>query len=172
MKTIALEIKTLIDEILVEVIKVIDLFVKLSTLKNSLVLRSLSNLMPLRRNKTRWSSTFRMIECYERFVQLKVLDNLGRDVKRLLPTLDQFNDLVEPLKNLRGADMFTKAFQSKKVNLKQGNQMLQLLQEEFPILTTHTSPDSKVVHLLDFESAVVKIMDGLILYMKLRQLDR
>ncbi|KAL0227660.1 hypothetical protein RCL1_003803 [Eukaryota sp. TZLM3-RCL] len=162
---LALEIKTLIDEKLVEVIKVNDLFVKLSTLKNSLVLRSLTNLKPLKRNKTRWSSTFRMIERYERFVQLKVFDNLGRDVKRLLPTSDVFDDLVELLENLRRADMFTKAFQSKKVNLKQGKQMFKLFQEEFPNLTTYASPDSEIVHSPDFESAVVKIMDGLELYL-------
>jgi hypothetical protein len=146
--------------------KIDQLMRKLQTIKFAARLREETHLSAIRRNLTRWSSTFNMIERY-----LKIKDNLPTqyaEVADLVPTARE-SILVKDL-----FDSVFKEFQAATLVLQNNGLSLGDARAVFDSLLSldvmrgsnfgqnHLLNSSRVVHSKHFESAIVKLCnDGL-----------
>lgn len=139
----------------------------LKTLKNSSLLRTKTNLKAERRNKTRWSSLYKMIKKW-----LKIKDKVAAieewpdEVLDLIPDATENRKLVEYMQKLKDFESVSKKLQGsgeKRMTVFAAREVLdQLIRdhgEEFPL--TAVKRDAAIIQNKHFENAIYKIQAGL-----------
>ena len=117
--------------------KIHELMKKLKTLKKAAYLRRFTTLVPITRNKTRWSSTFDMLE---RFFDIKnFLDRSDDDLYSLMPTANEEVLLEKLLVDLADLDSVTKELQRDDISLLVVRDLFNGAMETFPSLSSHIS---------------------------------
>ena len=155
-----LAVKKLLEEHEPLLVKVNALMSKLKNLKLSGALRKHTDLRPIQRNVTRWSSTAQMVDRYlalkpffVHFVNQQELDGLwlsareNRDLSDLHETLERLNSI-------------TKALQSESTNQADVRVLFDEVLKIHSSMATHLASDAKIVHSVDFECGIVKLLDG------------
>jgi hypothetical protein len=148
--------------------KVHQLMTKLRTIKQAGKLRRKTNLQPVIRNKTRWSSTFEMVKRFftlEDFidmddVQLSELFPSRSDLIRLKTVLFLLLFNIKALKDLEQFESVTKILQKVDITLAEVREVFDAILLEFPTMSRHLASDGAIVHSPQFESAVVKCLNG------------
>ncbi|KAL0251489.1 hypothetical protein GEMRC1_000702 [Eukaryota sp. GEM-RC1] len=158
----ALEVKHYSDEA-DNVLKKLDLlFRELRHVKNSLILRNLTELRPLKRNATRWSSAISMIRRHLKYLELQIYDHFGPDVGRYVLCFND-NVFVRQLSDAYGDfDSITKFLQNDGTSLSASKSAFSILHAKYVTMNTYTmyNPPSSIVHSPHFENAIIKISEG------------
>jgi hypothetical protein len=136
---------------------------KMKTQLVSLALRPLTSLKPRNRNKTRWSSTFLMVERYNRFKQDDVFTKLCEDVPDMeayMLAASEERRLQTLQKTLVDLHLVTKQLQDPLFTFAQMRVLFDCLMQEYPSLNLYVARDSEIIHSIPFESALTKISIG------------
>ena len=136
-----------------------DLMLKLSTLKIAGALRKRTDLKPIKRNVTRWSSTYSMLN---RFFALKdILPALNNpEVNVFIPDGRKMNELEGLLKDFKKFESVTKALQSTSINLAEVRILFDSVKSLFPTLENRLREDASLVFDEHFQTGIVKIING------------
>ncbi|KAL0228942.1 hypothetical protein GEMRC1_013562 [Eukaryota sp. GEM-RC1] len=158
----ALEVKHYSDEADNVLAKLDLLFRELRHVKNSLILRNLTELRPLKRNATRWSSAISMIRRHLKYLELQIYDHFGPDVGRYVLCFND-NVFVRQLSDAYGDfDSITKFLQKDGTSLSASKSAFSILHAKYVTMNTYTmyNPPSSIVHSPHFENAIIKISEG------------
>jgi hypothetical protein len=143
--------------------KVQSAMICLSSIKNAPRLRRKTNLAPMIRNATRWSSVFEMLKRYQDLHPN--LDKCGfsdeTKAKFLsIPETYLVTQLLEVLYQCHKTSIFLQTNDAHKVNLLSARVAKDKLIEQVPELEKYLAPNAEIVHSPAFESAVVKLQKG------------
>ncbi|KAL0224162.1 hypothetical protein P9112_003552 [Eukaryota sp. TZLM1-RC] len=156
----ALEVKRFSSDTEVVLCKLDKLFTELRHVKNSIILKNISSLRPLKRNTTRWSSAIEMIRRHLQFLDNRIYGNFGPDVGQFVLSQNE-NAMVRQLaRSYEDFNSVTKFLQGNGVSLYSARTAFNLLHEDYPGMVEHTSLTSSIVHSPTFEAAIVKILEG------------
>ena len=126
--------------------------------RNPFINRKASRYYSVKRNVTRWSSTFTMLR---RFFELKpFLDESDEILVSYLPSGTECLKLQKLLEDLTEWESITLQLQDSKINMSDVRSIFDLCIESNPSWNYYLAPDSKIIHCPDFESAIVKVIDG------------
>jgi hypothetical protein len=147
-----------------ELAKINDLMKTLSHIKQAGLcltyigkLRRETDLEPIRRNVTRWSSTHEMLK---RFFQIKeFVDDVDPDLACNLPSGKQTLVLKKILEALGIFDNVTKQLQDPKCTLSEVRILFDAIIDAYPGMAYYLTPSSHIIHSKHFESGIVKIID-------------
>jgi hypothetical protein len=152
---------------------------KLSNLKNSGVLRTMTPLRPIIRNTTRWSSTNAMLNRFLKFydegiINSKEFNNIDtkngllknrqvmRELMELRPKLSKKKIIISfyhlNLFFLDNFDLVTKELQKSDINMLMVRVVFDSVVQAFPQVARKLGPDADIVHFKNFENGIVKIM--------------
>ncbi len=131
---------------------------KLSTIKKAAKLRKFTNLLPITRNTTRWTSTFKMVERY--FKIKEHIDSTDPDLATLLPSPMHDMDLLELYQNMKDFHSVTMKLQEENIDLSDSRYLFDALINKYPTMERYLSPHANIVHSQHFEKGVVKILTG------------
>ena len=129
---------------------------KLQTIKKSAVLRKQTPLRPLTRNKTRWSSTYTMLERYLTIQQF--IDTHDEDLEDMMLSKKEHKRVEELVTHLRNFDEVTKTLQEKTIDMLQVRTLFDHLIRVYPTVKEKLKADADIVHSVKFESGIVKIL--------------
>ncbi len=133
---------------------------KMKTQLIALALRPITSLKPITRNKTRWSSTFQMVERYFRYKQDEVFQLLCEDVddfEDYLLTAAEDRRLQALQKTLQDLYLITQKLQDPQLTFAQVRVLFDTVMAEYPTLNQYISTESGIVHSHNFEQALQKI---------------
>ncbi|ETO77890.1 hypothetical protein F444_06981 [Phytophthora nicotianae P1976] len=134
-----------------------DLMVELRKENNLAELKKHTELLPVKRNVTRWSSTFGMVERYVRIRQdIKKVDA----VEELIPTDGKHRKLLALLEHLKKFESVCKRLQRDETNMADVRLLFDSLVAEYPVMGEHLKSAAKIVHTPAFEAGVVKVING------------
>ncbi|ETP46884.1 hypothetical protein F442_06951, partial [Phytophthora nicotianae P10297] len=134
-----------------------DLMVELRKENNLAELKKHTELLPVKRNVTRWSSTFAMVERYVRIRQdIKKVDA----VEELIPTDGKHRKLLALLEHLKKFESVCKRLQRDETNMADVRLLFDSLVAEYPVMGEHLKSAAKIVHTPAFEAGVVKVING------------
>jgi hypothetical protein len=135
-----------------------SLMVYLRNIKQAGKLREKTDLEPVKRNVTRWSSTLAMLK---RFFQLKpFLDERDADLAFNLPSGRECIQLQKLLEDLTELDSITIQLQDSRISLSDVRSLFDTCIESYPSMKHYLAVDAKIVHSSDFESGILKVIDG------------
>jgi hypothetical protein len=121
-------------------------------------LRKKTDKEPVKRNITRWSSTYAMLK---RFFEIKpFLDESDPDISCWLPSGIEFLTLQELLKHLENFNSVTKELQKEDLDMSEVRDLFDGVIEVYPMMGKYLARDAKIVHAKDFENRIVKIIEG------------
>jgi hypothetical protein len=129
--------------------------IKLDSLKFRGLLRKHTELAPLRRNQTRWSSTFNMLK---RFFEIRKF--IPQCLFDFIPAPGDEYKLEILLKDLNNIDSVAKALQDENISFLEARKLLDELAKDYPVLKSHIDPYSPVVKNPELESAIILVMSG------------
>ena len=131
---------------------------KLLSVKKAAVLRKKTNLRPVLRNATRWSSTYEMIK---RYIALRpFIDWADPELAVLAPSAQENLFLETVLKDLEKLDSVTKKLQNDQVDILDVRVLFDDVITQYPDLEQYLSPGAQIVHSFGFEKTLVKILMG------------
>ncbi|ETL95637.1 hypothetical protein L917_06599 [Phytophthora nicotianae] len=134
-----------------------DLMVELRKENNLAELKKHTELLPVKRNVTCWSSTFAMVERYVRIRQdIKKVDA----VEELIPTDGKHRKLLALLEHLKKFESVCKRLQRDETNMADVRLLFDSLVAEYPVMGEHLKSAAKIVHTPAFEAGVVKVING------------
>jgi hypothetical protein len=139
------------------------LMIRLKTPKFSSLCRELGMKRPILRNKTRWSSTYAMME---RYVQLSdSLDPRDPELADVLPDARQHRKIVELVEILKNLDHVTKILQTDSILLADIRTIFDKVISDYPgeqyeDLVKRLKIDADIIANPRFESAVAKVQDN------------
>lgn len=120
-------------------------------------LRRKTDLEPVKRNVTRWSSTYEMLK---RFFQIKdFVDDLDPDLACHLPSGYQTLLLKKILQDLSIFDNVSKQLQDQNCTLSEVRILFDAIINAYPGMEHYLAPNSHIVHSKNFESGIVKVID-------------
>ncbi|KAL0248210.1 hypothetical protein GEMRC1_003446 [Eukaryota sp. GEM-RC1] len=143
---LALEIKLFLEPFKPLLEKIDALFTTMRTVKCAMILKHLTSLKPVKRNTTRWSSTFEMLKRYLRFLELDVFARFDSHIRRMLPSPDEDRTASLLFFDLQKMELFTQRLQTQGLNLLSGQRIFDLFHTEFPDLTHYTARTSEIVN--------------------------
>lgn len=144
-----------------QLISKVDFLMKeLSTLKNGSKLRKQTELLPQRRNVTRWSSVYNMLTKYLRLEPFLLKCNFNSEVIEKLLTPLELNELKEMIKTLLYVQKVTKTLQESGMDLHKTRALFDALLVRIPHLDTYLSDTAPIIHNRDFERAVTKVQSN------------
>ncbi|KAE9339410.1 hypothetical protein PF008_g11585 [Phytophthora fragariae] len=130
---------------------------KLSQANNFAQLAEATSLHPIKRNITRWSSNFEMLQRYERIrPQIKTVEA----VEELIPTGASYRKLLELLQHMKKFESVTKKPQGDGIDLADVRLLFDSVIADYPCMCEQLKPTAKIVHSPVFEAAVVKAING------------
>jgi hypothetical protein len=133
--------------------KIHSLMANLRQVKQAGKLRTKTNLEPIIRNVTRWSSTYEMLKRFFRIREF--LDESDEALARNLPTPVEILDLQNLKKDLEQFETATKLPQDSKRNLQDVRCIFDEMLKHYPAMNNYLSSTGSIVH----ENAVVKVLD-------------
>ena len=117
--------------------KIHSLMKRLRTLKNAAALRKKTDLRPVMRNQTRWSSAFKMIS---RFLELyPFLDVTNPEIAEFLPTAIEKIEIECVYEDLKKLDSITLKLQNDKLSLFETRVLFDPVIGKFPQIASHIS---------------------------------
>jgi len=138
--------------------KIHELMGKLSTIKQAAKLRRATALQPIKRNVTRWSSTFSMLK---RFFELEEhLDTRDTELIPFIPSRREEQDLRNLLSDLKAFESVSKKLQEADINLLIQRKLFDALISKYPQTIEYLGSESRIVHSPKFESGICKIIQG------------
>jgi hypothetical protein len=134
-----------------------DLMVQLRHCNNAAELAKHTELKPIKRNTTRWSSTFEMMSLYKRI----------RDAIRQVDAVEEFvpsgaihKKVLGLLEHLKKLDSVSKVLQDNEINMANVRVLFDQVVDDYPVMSSHLRASAKIVQSPDFEGALVKIVNG------------
>ncbi|ETL79431.1 hypothetical protein L917_19940 [Phytophthora nicotianae] len=144
--------------------KIHALMKHLSTIKCRATLRKVTSLAPVMRNATRWSSTFSMVQRYDKICSaLLVLDHATvakHDIAHFLLTPEETEAARSFLKSLHELNEVSKALQDSTLTLVGARRAFDAVLRKYPSMKTRLASDASVVNNPALESGIVKIIGG------------
>lgn len=138
--------------------KIHELMGKLSTIKQAAKLRRATTLQPIKRNVTRWSSTFSMLK---RFFELEEhLDTRDSELIPFIPSRKEAQDLRNFLLDLKVFEAVSKKLQEADINLLDQRKLFDALISKYPRTEEYLGSASHILHSPKFESGICKIIQG------------
>jgi hypothetical protein len=137
--------------------KIQSLMTTLRQVKQAGKLRTKTDLEPIIRNVTRWSSTFEMIKRFLRL--LEFIDTTDEALAENLPTPLEMITLKDLMKDLEQFQSTTLLLQEAKRNLQEVRSIFDEMLKHYPSMNYYLSSDGGIVHSTDFEIAIVKVID-------------
>ena len=137
--------------------KITSIMNELRNLKTSGRLRKFTDLCPVRPNKTRWSGKYKMCKRYlelEQFIEAMPLDDslyLSMREKRVLEKLT---------KHLKNFHDITKKLQERGILLPEVRNVFDAAIDDYPELEEKLGSRCKLVTNPEFESGIIKILEG------------
>lgn len=130
--------------------------VTLRNIKQAGKLRTKTQLSPVLRNDTRWSSTYSMLK---RFFEIRgFLDESDRALAANLPSGLDLLSLEEAMKDLEEFEAATKDLQDSNRTLLEVRAIFDGLLEKYPGMHYYISNESDFVHSPKFENGIVKVL--------------
>ena len=130
----------------------------LSNIKKAGKLRLKTNLEPVTKNVTRWSSTYSMVE---RFFQLKThLDETDLDLLRHIPSGPQLVILESLRKDLKTFEKVTKRLQLADLTLLDVRLLFDEVIKSYPSMSSKLGTDASIVKFPYFETGISKVING------------
>jgi len=116
-----------------------------------------TELHAVKRNATRWSSTFEMVLSYARIrTEIRKVEA----VEDLVPSGGAHRKLIELLDHMKKFESVTKWLQRPETNMAEVRLLFDSLLDEYPIMSEHLKPGARIVHSPSFENGVVKVING------------
>jgi hypothetical protein len=137
--------------------KIQSLMTTLRQVKQAGKLRTKTDLEPIIRNVTRWSSTFEMVKRFLRL--LEFIDTTDEALAVYLPTPLEMITLKDLMKDLEQFQSTTLLLQEAKRNLQEVRSIFDEMLKHYPSMNYYLSSDGGIVHSTDFEIAIVKVID-------------
>ena len=135
-----------------------SLMVILRNLKQAGKLRTKTHLEPVKRNVTRWSSTFAMLK---RFFELKpFLDESDEELAQHIPSGREMIELQKLLDDMAQFESITKKLQESTISLSDVRSLFDTVIESYPTMNYYLADDAQIVHCPEFESGIVTLIDG------------
>jgi len=141
--------------------KINALMTKLRTIKGRAVLRRVTDLSPVLRNDTRWSSSYAMLHRYPKLEP--ALNSLGHgtleefDIQPLLLRRAESERAHALLKVLTDFEGVTKTLQRSTLTLSGARRLFDLVCQRYPQLKTRLSATTAIVNNVALEMGIVKI---------------
>jgi hypothetical protein len=133
------------------------LMIALRNENNLAELKKHTELNPIKRNVTRWSSTFEMVE---RYIRIRAAIKKVDAVEELIPTGAKHRKLVGLLEHLKKFNSICKRLQRDDTDMAEVRLMFDALVAEYPVMAEHLKSTAKIIHTPAFESGVVKVIAG------------
>ena len=150
----------LADEEIKEIIeKVAELMRVLKTTKGAAHLRNITDLKAVKKNDTRWTSSYDMLARYIRLLP-SLLQIEEETVIQKLPAQVENLAIKMLLNQLEKVNKMMIYLQRDDINLKNARGCFDALLKAFPATSVYLAPDARIVHSPEFISAVVKIQRG------------
>ena len=138
--------------------KINNLMKKLLTTKQSAKLRAKTELRPVLRCVTRWSSDFKMLD---RFLELQeFIDFSDSDLLDFIPSPKELMLLKSLHSQLNDINSVSMRLQEDAANLLKVRLWFDSLVETFPVMATYLSTNASIVENADFESAIVLVLQN------------
>lgn len=138
--------------------KVNSIMSKLKNLKMAGALRKLTDLRPVQRNVTRWSSTADMINRWFKLKPFLADFENAPELIDLWPSARENGDLNEMVEHSDKLNSVTKALQSESLSLLDVRLLFDEVIMIYPSMSQYLSEAAEIVHSHCFENAVVKIL--------------
>lgn len=138
--------------------KINQLMSKLQGIKQAAKLRRFTDLTPVKRNVTRWTSTYSMIKRY--FELLAFIDCRDSDLVPFIPTRREEDELRQKLEALEDFHSVCLSIQSSSLNLLQVRRLFDALILKYPQTSFYLSPTARIIKHQSFESGIVKLLSG------------
>jgi len=137
--------------------KIQSLMTSLRQVKQAGKLRTKTDLEPIIRNVTRWSSTFEMVQRF--LTLLEFIDTTDAALAENLPTPLEIIALNDLMKDLEQFQTTTLLLQDEKRNLQEVRSIFDEMLKHYPSMNYYISSDGGIVHSPDFEIAIVKVIE-------------
>ena len=147
------------DEVKIIIEKVAELMRVLKTAKGAAHLRNITDLKAVKKNETRWTSTFDMLSRYIRLLP-SLCDMEEEYIIQKLPAQVENLAIKSLLVQLEQVNSMMKYLQRDNINLANARECFDALIKVFPATSVYLSPDARIVHSPKFINAVVKIQNG------------
>ena len=153
-----LAVKTFLEPFEPILKKIHELMGKLSNIKQAAKLRRATALQPVKRNVTRWSSTFSMIK---RFFELEEhVDSRDAELIPFIPSRREEQELRNILSDLNVFESVSKKLQEADINLLTQRKLFDAIISKYPQTREYLGSASRIVHSPNFESGICKIIQG------------
>jgi hypothetical protein len=119
-------------------------------------LRTKTNLEPIIRNATRWSSTYEMLKRFFRLYEF--IDKSDETLASILPTPVEMITLKGIMKHLEQFQSTTIALQHSERNLEEVRVIFDEMLIHYPTMDYYLASNGSIVHSPDFENAIVKVI--------------
>ena len=147
------------DEIKGVIDKVSELMRVLKTTKGAAVLRNITDVKAVKKNDTRWTSTYDMLTRYIRLVpSLQGIEE--ENIIQKMPTQIEIMAIKNMLVNLEQINAMMKYLQRENINLANARGCFDALIKTFPDMEVYLGPRAEIVHSKKFISAVAKVQKG------------
>jgi len=140
--------------------KVSNLMSQLRQTNNAAELYKLTSLRAKKRNVTRWSSTYEMLE---RFMEQRPHIRLVEAVEDFVPTSSENKKLGDVLRQLRKYNSVCKRVQCDSTTMSEVRLLFNSVVTDYPITGKYLKPTSKIVNSTAFENGLVNLSSGEIL---------
>ncbi|OWY96167.1 hypothetical protein PHMEG_00033634 [Phytophthora megakarya] len=130
---------------------------KLILVNNFAELAKTTDLHPIKRNITRWSSSFEMLE---RYVRIRPQIRTVEAVEELVPTGAAHRKLLELLEHMKKFQSITKKLQCDGIDLADVHLRFDSVITEYPTMRGQLNANASIVHSPVFEAATVKVING------------
>ncbi|ETN19999.1 hypothetical protein PPTG_03099 [Phytophthora nicotianae INRA-310] len=130
------------------------LVVQLRTKKNSAHLRKHTELAAVKRNTTRWSSTFKMVK---RYLENKAAVKQVESVEDLVPGARAHRKIEKLFEQLRALESVNKKLQCEDTSKADVRVLFDGVIQLHPVMESYLSKEAHIVRSPDFENGIVKI---------------
>jgi hypothetical protein len=154
-----LAVKDIIDPYQNLITKVNSVMKKMKNIIPSAKLRKVTHLKPKCANATRWSSTYQMLERYDKIKVFLQELNLN-EVSDLLPNNREDREIEDLLTRLKNLDSVTLALQKENTSMADVRGLFDVVIEEYPESACRIGANADIVETPVFEAAGVKIQTG------------
>ena len=141
--------------------KISDIMIKLRTSKYRGKLRQKTDLGPVLKNETHWSSTFAMLNRYIRLHPFLLEPEFSGNqaFATLLLSPSDFLKVKELASQLQYLNSVTVALQDSAIDMADVRGLFDKVLEDYPEMVTYLGTNAKIIHSPKFESAIVKIQE-------------